>query len=181
MRRPTFVRALVLAVIGIFAVGPGTASAARPIEQFHDHFTDSFSSEVCGIAVDVDLVVTDNFFLYADGTFKDIASVQQTFTNPLNGNSVVVSAAGPVIGPPPVVDEEAGTITFSTTYKGLPEKIQTAQGPVLLRDAGVITFADTFDLETGELISSDTIVNGPHPEADSDFTLFCEVISGALT
>jgi len=35
-------------------------------------------------------------------------------------------------------------------------------------------------LETGEFISSETIVKGPHPEADSDFTLFCEVISGAL-
>ena len=45
----------------------------------------------------------------------------------------------------------------------------------MLRDAGIITFADTFDLETGEFISSETIVNkGPHPEADSDFTLFCE-------
>jgi hypothetical protein len=44
----------------------------------------------------------------------------------------------------------------------------------------VITFADTFDLETGEFISSETIVNGPHPEAESDFTLFCEVITGAL-
>jgi hypothetical protein len=100
----------------------------------------------------------------------------------VNGKSVVVSNAGQVTGPPPVVDEEAGTITFLTSFKGLPEKIQTAQGAVLLRDAGIITFADTFDLETGEFISSETIVNkGPHPEADSDFTLFCEVISGALT
>lgn len=81
----------------------------------------------------------------------------------------------------PIIDEEAGTITFLTSPIGLPEKIQTANGPVLLRDAGVITFADTFDLETGEFLSSETIVNkGPHPEADSDFTLFCEVITGAL-
>ena len=73
------------------------------------------------------------------------------------------------------------TITFTATYKGLPEKIQTAHGPVLLRDAGVISFADTFDLQTGEFISSETLVNnGPHPEADSDFTRFCEVVGGAL-
>jgi hypothetical protein len=180
MRRPTVVRALVVALIGACAVLPGTASAARPIEQFHDHFTDSFSDEVCGIAVDVDVVATDNFFLYPDGTFKDTSSFRTTFTNPENGNSVVVSSAGQFTGPPPIIDEQAGTITFLTSYKGLPEKIQTARGPVLLRDAGVITFADTFDLETGEFISSETIVNGPHPEADSDFTLFCEVITGAL-
>ena len=181
MRWATFVRALVVCLVGVFAVLPGTASAAKPIAQFHDHFTDSFSDEICGIAVDVDLVVTDNFSLYADGTFKDTSSVQSTFTNPANGKSVVLSNAGQVSGPPPIVDEDAGTITFINSFKGLPEKIQTAQGPVLLRDAGVITFADTFDLETGEFISSETIVNnGPHPEADSDFTLFCEVITGAL-
>jgi hypothetical protein len=99
----------------------------------------------------------------------------------VNGKSVLISSAGQVSGPPPIVDEEAGTITFLTSFKGLPEKIQTAKGPVLLRDVGIITFADTFDLETGDFISSEIVVNkGPHPEADSDFTLFCEVISGAL-
>ena len=80
------------------------------------------------------------------------------------------------------MDEQAGTITFLTSFKGLPEKIQTANGPVLLRDAGFVAFADTFDLETGDFISTEIVVNkGPHPEADSDFTLFCEVISEALT
>jgi len=182
MGRSALVRALLVAVVTALVFLPTTALAAKPIAQFHDHFTDSFPDEICGIAVDVDLMVTDNFFLLADGTFKDTSSVKATFTNPENGNSVVVSNAGQVTGPPPVVDEEAGTITFLTSYKGLPEKIQTAHGAVLLRDAGIITFADTFDLETGEFISSETIVNkGPHPEADSDFTLFCEVISGALT
>jgi hypothetical protein len=181
MGRSALVRTLLVALVTALVVFPAPALAAKPIAQFHDHFTDSFSDEICGIAVDVDVVVTDNFFVYADDTFKDTSSVKQTFTNPANGKSVVLSVAGQITGPPPVVDEEAGTITFLTSYKGLPEKIQTAQGAVLLRDAGIITFADTFDLETGEFISSETIVNkGPHPEADSDFTLFCEVISGAL-
>jgi hypothetical protein len=79
------------------------------------------------------------------------------------------------------VDEEAGTISFVTTYKGLPEKIQTSGGPVLLRDAGVISFVDTFDLETGDFISSDVIIKGPHPEAESDFEAFCEVMTDALS
>jgi hypothetical protein len=114
----------------------------------------SFSDEICGIHVDVDLVVTDNFFLYADDSFKDTSSFMATFTNPENAKSVVVSSAGLVSGPAPLVDEDAGTITFFTSFKGLPEKIQTANGRVLLRDAGFVTFADTFDLETGEFISS---------------------------
>ncbi|MEO6579126.1 MAG: hypothetical protein ABIO99_09560, partial [Candidatus Limnocylindria bacterium] len=107
---------------------PATALGAKPIEQFHDHFTESFSGEICGIPVDVKVVVTDNFFLYADETFKDTGSVKQTFTNPVNGKSVRLSSAGTVSGPPPIVDEEAGTITFLVSFKGLPEKIQSADG-----------------------------------------------------
>ena len=53
----------------------------------------------------------------------------------MNGKSVVQSSAGRVTGQA-IVDEEAGTVTFVTTFKGLPEKIRTANGPVLLRDAG---------------------------------------------
>jgi hypothetical protein len=170
---------------GGFAVTP-EVGASRPvrirIEQFHDHFTASFSDEICGIPVDVTLVATDYFFLYADESFKDTSSFRSTLTNPVNGKSVVISSAGLVSGPAPIVDEEAGTITFLTSFKGLPEKIQTANGRVLLRDAGFVTFADTFDLETGEFISSEIIVNkGPHPDLDSDFTLFCGVVSKALT
>jgi hypothetical protein len=159
---------------------PATALGAKPIQQFHDHFTGSDAGEICGIPVAIDFVVTDNFFVFAD-SFGDTSSAKQTFTNPVNEKSVVVSNAGQVVGPPPIIDEAAGTITFLTTYKGLPEKIQTSRGPVLLRDAGVITFAQTFDLVTGEFISTDVIIKGPHPEAESDFTLFCQVISGAIS
>jgi hypothetical protein len=182
MGRLTLLGTLLVALITALVVLPGSALGGKPVEQFHDHFTESFSDEICGIPVDVDLVVTDNFFLYADDSFKDTSSFMATFTNPANGKSVVISSAGLVSGPAPLVDEEAGTITFFTSFKGLPEKIQTANGRVLLRDAGFVTFADTFDLETGDFISSEITVNkGPHPELDSDFTLFCEVISEALT
>jgi hypothetical protein len=180
MGRNTLRGALLLALITALALVPGTALGAKPIAQFHDHFTDNFSAEICGIPADGHIVLTDNFFLYADDSFKDTSSVQVTFTNPVNGKAVVISNAGQVTGQA-IVDEVAGTITFVDSFKGLPEKIQTAHGAVLLRDAGIITFVNTFDLETGEFISSEIIVKGPHPEADSDFTLFCEVISGALT
>jgi hypothetical protein len=45
----------------------------------------------------------------------------------------------------------------------------------------VISFVDTFDLETGDFISSDVIIKGPHPEAESDFEAFCEVMTDALS
>jgi hypothetical protein len=182
MHVPALARVFLVALVTALIVVPASALGAKPVEQFHDHFTDSFSDEICGIPVDVVIVVTDNFTLYADESFMDRGSFKSTVTNPATGKSIVISSAGLVSGPAPAVDEEAGTITFFTSFKGLPEKIQTKNGPVLLRDAGFVTFQDTFDLETDELISSEVIVNkGPHPDLDSDFELFCEVVTPALT
>jgi hypothetical protein len=182
MRIPALARVLLVAVVTALAVLAPSALGAKPVEQFHDHFTDSFSDVVCDIPVDVVIVVTDNFSLYADESFMDRSSFRATFTNPANNKSIIVSSAGLVSGPAPIVDEEAGTITFLTTYKGLPEKIQTKNGALLLRDAGFVTFADTFDLETGDFISTEVTVNrGPHPDLDSDFELFCEVVVPALS
>ena len=180
MGRRTLQLLLVGAVMAALAVLPGTAFGGKPLDQFHDHITDSFSDEICGIPVDVDLVVTDNFFDYGDEGFKDTTSGQFTYTNPVNGKAVDVSGAGQVTGIA-TVDEEAGTITLVTTAKGLTDKVSGDHGAVLLRDAGIITLVNTFDLETGELISSEVIVEaGPHPNAESDFILFCEVVSEAL-
>ena len=185
MGRPTLLRALLVALIAALAVLPAGALGAKP-EIFHTSFLDTEEDvDVCGVIVDIvaEGVFTDKVFFDQEGNFvrfMSTASAKVTLTAE-NGKSVIIRNAGQFTDVEPVVDEEAGTITFFTTFKGLPEKIQTAHGPVLLRDAGLITFVDTFDLETGEFISSDLIIKGPHPEAESDFTLFCEVISEALT
>jgi len=185
MARPSLLRAFVVALIAAFAILPASAFGANP-EIFHVHFMDTEEDvDVCGITVDIvsEGVFTDKAFFDQDGNFvrfNSTASATSTLTAE-NGKSVTISNAGQFTDVEPLVDEEAGTITFFTTFKGLPEKIQTANGRVLLRDAGVITFADTFDLETGEFISSEVTIKGPHPEAESDFTLFCEVITEALT
>lgn len=179
----TRITAAGVALVAAFALAAAPASAAQPLEQFHDRYTDSFSDVACGIAVDVEIVATDNFFIYADNTIKATGSYKVTATNPLNGKSVLYSAAGQFRdAKAPVVDEQAGTITFFPTLMGLQGKWQTAGETVLLRDAGIIAFTDTIDLETGEPISREiTLVKGPHPEAESDFTRTCEVITAALT
>ena len=186
MARPSLLRAFVVALIAAFAILPASAFGANP-EIFHVHFMDTEEDvDVCGITVDIvsEGVFTDKAFFDQDGNFvrfNSTASATSTLTAE-NGKSVIISNAGQFTDVEPLVDEEAGTITFLTSFKGLPEKIQAANGRVLLRDAGFVTFADTFDLETDEFISSEIIVNkGPHPELDSDFTLFCEVITEALT
>jgi hypothetical protein len=169
-----------LVVLTILLALPAAALAAKPVERFHDRFTDSFSENVCGIDVETTLIVVDNFTLYDDGSFADQSSVRITFTNPENGKVVKLSSAGLIKGTA-VIDEEAGTITFSDDFRGLPEKLQTEHGSVLLRDAGIIVFTDTFDLETGDFISGEVVIKGPHPEAESDFELFCEVVTEGLT
>ena len=185
MSRISLFIASLAAVAGV-AVLPSTALGAQP-ERFHDQFLDVVEDvEVCGINVDVVAkgVFTDLVYFDEDGNFVrflSMASGMTTFTAD-NGKSVVLQFAGQFSEVEPIVDEAAGTITFITSNKGLPEKIMTGGGPVLLRDAGVITFGNTFDLETGEFLGFEIVVNhGPHPEADSDFTLFCEVIAAALS
>src|SRR5918995_407553 len=184
MSRLRFCRALLLIGVVALAVAPAGAIGAKP-ERFHERVIDFFEAEdVCGFTVDVTVsgVFTDLVFFDKEGNFTrflSLSSFRNTFTE-ADGDSIVIQNAGLFQDSAPIVDEEAGTITFMVTFKGLPEKIQTAKGPGLLRDAGVATFVDTFDLATGELISSDVIVKGPHPELESDFEVFCEVVTDAL-
>jgi hypothetical protein len=184
MSRPTLRRALLIALVAGAAVLPARALAAAP-EIFHGSFSDAFDDVVvCGVTVDVrsEGVFTDKLFLDGDGNFVRFTSTvsgKTTYTA-ADGRAVVVQFSNLFVDGGPIIDEAAGTITFVSTYKGLPEKVQTAGGTVLLRDAGVITFLDTFDLATGNFISSETQVSGPHPEADSDFLAFCDVLTEAL-
>ena len=177
-------RVVPAALIAGLTIAPVSVHAAAPI-VFHGHIADSAENvDLCGINVDVTDtgVFTDKLFVDSTGnvvSFMSSVSVKSTFTAD-NGKSVVIQASNLFVNPEPVIDEAAGTITFSSTYKGLPEKISTAHGPVLLRDAGLITFSDTYDLNTFDFISSDVVISGPHPEADSDFVLFCQVITAAL-
>lgn len=178
-RRRAAARGVLVALVAAVLIGPAAALGVAPAEQYHDRFTESFSGVVCGIAVDVEVVATNNFFVYAGDSVKGTGSARATFTNPINGASVVQSYAGAFTATAPVIDEAAGTITFHPVIKGLAGKIQTANGPALM-DAGIIAFADTFDLDTGEFISSEVTLNkGPHPQGD-DFTRVCEAITQAL-
>jgi hypothetical protein len=184
MSRTTLLRVFFAALVAAFAIVPAGALGANP-EIFHSNFVDTEEDvDVCGITVDLVArgVFTDKAFFDKDGNFvrfSSTASVKVTLTA-ANGKSVIISNAGQFRDVAPVIDEVARTITFTTSFIGLPEKIKTPHGPVLLRDAGIATFVDTFDLDTNELISSEVIVKGPHPELESDFTLFCEVITEAL-
>jgi hypothetical protein len=121
----------------------------------------------------------DTFFV--SGTFRAVFTAD-------NGKSTTLFAAGPTKSTsPPVIDALAGTITFRTTYVGLPEKLSITLGPTLSRDAGTVTFVDVFeytgdpDDPVGDFISSDlTRLHGPHPDLLSDFEVFCDVLEPYL-
>jgi hypothetical protein len=85
----------------------------------------------------------------------------------------------------PGEQDDDGTLTFITTHKGLPEKLSIPGGPALSRDAGVVTLANTVrPLPNGEFEDVSLTVSGehgPHPELDTGFGLFCDVLVPALT
>ena len=179
-RKATAVTALALALlIGV----PGVASAASPT-IVHDHYTYHVSltaDEFCGFPVSDDGVVNTVWQFNANGSFSASGSQRDTYTNPANGKSVVASAASQFILGPRIVDEAAGTYTVTVSFKGLGIKVATQGGGVLLRDAGYLSFTDTFLLATDEKIATTVIEHGWHPQADSGFSLACEVMSAALT
>jgi hypothetical protein len=186
MSRFTFRRALLLAALVAVAAVPASAVAAPP-EIFHFNVSESLEDEeLCGFTVDVEVrgTFTDRLYFDKEGNivrFSSTSSFIATFTD-ADGDQVIIQNANLFQDVEPIIDEDAGTITFVSTFKGLPELIKTPDGAILLRDAGLITFADTFDLETGEFLGTEILFNrGPHPEAESDFALFCEVITEALS
>ena len=157
------------------------ASTARLVDRFHGTFSDTFPDTICGIDGTSVVSVMDNIQVFADGTFKDQFRLNQTFTSAATGKSVLIFVAQQFTGVGPI-DNGDGTITFVSTFKGLPEKIKLPNGRVLSRDAGFVSFNDTFDATTGEFLGT-TISpeNGPHPDLDSGFALFCDVIVPALS
>jgi hypothetical protein len=182
------VRKLALVLAGALALtiaASGGASAAAPTVNEHTSSTETFPEEICGVPGTSTLSVVDNFKLFADGTFLDTISSREVFTATQSGKSVVISVDRQASGPAEPIQNADGTITFITTYKGLPEKLSINNGPTLLRNAGTATLADTFlPLPNGDLQFVSETVSGEHgqlPDLDSGFELFCDVLIPALT
>jgi hypothetical protein len=187
IRRAATVRKLALVLAGALALtiaASGSASAAAPIVNEHSRFTDTFPDQLCDIQGTSTISVVDNFKLYADNTFLDTTNFRQVFTAD-NGKSVLIFAAQQTSGPAEPIQNADGTITFITTFKGLPEKLSIPGGPTLSRDAGVVTLATTvLPLPNGEDQFVSLTVSGehgPHPDLASGFELFCNVLIPPLT
>jgi hypothetical protein len=174
---------VVSAVVGGILVGASVAGPTQ-VEQFSEG---PLPDEVCGVSGTTTFHGTSVFREGANGTFFASGTFWGVFTAD-NGKSITVFAAGPAKQTsPPIVDEEAGTITFVTTVVGLPEKLSITGGPRLSLDAGTVTFVDVFEYTgdpedpVGDFISTDFLgLHGPHPDLLSDFELFCDVLEPYL-
>jgi hypothetical protein len=178
---------------GVLAAIALPAGAAPPVEGSHTHFVLTIpDDEVCGIPVTttIDVITNDMVRVGRNGfpLFKSSGGGTVTFTNLENGQSIVNSFRGSSRDLS-VTDNGDGTITVRTAVTGLPEVLGPSGGPATIRDAGRVVFATVIDFNgtpdttDDDVFISQTVesVSGPHPELDSDFELFCEVIVAALT
>ena len=147
---------------------------------------------ICDIPVTVTVDIIENIQvrLAKNGfpLFKTTGRGTVTITNPATGKSVVQTFSG-ATKDLSVVDNGDGTITVRTAVTGVPEEVTLSDGTVAIKDVGRIVFVTVIDyngtptdVEDDEFLSQ-TIesISGPHPDAESGFTLFCEVVVPALT
>ena len=107
----------------------------------------------------------------AAGVFHATELERSVFTADGTGKSIELQSAGVDMGTG--IDNGDGTITFTEHTAGLAITFKIPGGPILkdangkpLLGAGVINFVATFDIATGDLISIQETVHGPHPFRD---------------
>ena len=146
------------------------------------HFSVTNPSNVCGFSGTTAVRGTSVFRDTGNGTYFMNLTFFAVFTAD-NGKSATLSFPGPEKQTsPPVIDEQAGTVTITTTYGGLFERLSITHGPTLTRDAGIVTLVDVYEYTgdpsdpVGDFISETLSgLHGPHPELLSGFSL-CEVL-----
>lgn len=185
---------VVAATLAAFVLGTAAPASAKLIERSHDRNTITFDpDEVCGIPVVTTVTFVDNFMVRTNRQgyllFQDSGRSTVTWTNPENGKSVSDITSGISFKDLSVTVNSDGTVTVRTAIVGVPETLRLPDGTVLVRDVGRLVLATVLDdngtpgdPEDDIFVSSSVeSVSGPHPELDSDFTLFCDTVVPALT
>jgi hypothetical protein len=167
-------------------------AAAQLVERSHEHIMETFQDEVCDIPVTITVDIINNIQerLAKSGfpLFQSTGPGTITITNPATGKSVTQRFTG-AVKDLTVVDNGDGTITVRTAFTGIPEEVRLSDGTVAIKDVGRVVFAAVLDYNgTPTNVDDDVFISqsiesisGPHPDLESDFTLFCEVVVPALT
>jgi hypothetical protein len=162
-----------VAIVAVAAMLPAAATAGKPVIFDHESFVDGPNpGSWCGV-VDGTRITTGTFTFRQDasGVFQATQQQKSVFTAAATGKSLEVSATGVDMGA--FVDNGDGTVTFTENTAGLAVTYKVPNGPILkdvngkpLVGAGVIDDVATFDIATGDLISFQETVHGPHPQRD---------------
>jgi hypothetical protein len=174
--------ALVVGIVVALGLGAVPSAVAASPDVNHFTITESFTdTDFCGTgqAVDTSVSVKGTAFLAPNQPVdsRNVTQVNVVYTNPQNGATVLRHAAGPVSDTIISGDPE-GVHTIEITVRGLVGLLRTADGVVLL-GAGYLVLHEVFDGD--EFVSREIVVDkGPHPNAESDLVLFCEVTTDAL-
>ena len=179
MRRFALVAGVVVAV-GLGGVSPAVA-AAPGVNRFtiSESFTDP---DFCGTgqAVDVSILLKGTEFLAPNQPvdYRNVIQGNEVYTNPENGATVIRHVAGP-FSATVISGDPAGVHTEELTVIGQGQMLRSADGGVLAQNAGYLVLHQVVNGD--EVISSEVVVaRGPHPNAESGFTLFCDVTTEAL-
>jgi hypothetical protein len=164
-----------VAIAMVAAVTPTAASAAKPEHAFHSEtFTDP---DFCGTGASVDGLF-ESIFTASERNGVTKTEHQGSVTFSYGGSSVVVSFAGQFTDTI-VATAEGGVETHQLVSTGITEKIQLPNGPVRSIDAGVIV--ELVTVQDGNILNDQIVsTNGPHPDAASGGSLFCEIVPPAL-
>jgi hypothetical protein len=169
------------------------AAQAQSVERSHEHVTDTFDVQLCGLDLvsTVDLIANEQERIGSSGfpLFQLTASGTQTFTNPDNGKSITNQFAGLASKDLSVTDNGDGTITLRTATTGVPERLRLPDGTILTMDVGRFVVVSLLDYNgTPTNADDDTLLSqslafeaGPHPDLDSNFDLFCQTLVANLT
>ena len=164
-----------LLIAAVVAVAPVAASGAMPEHAFHsESFTDP---NFCGTGASVD-VFFESIFTTTERNGVNVTEHQGSVTFTQGDASVVMSFAGQFTDTI-VATEPGGVEIHQLVSKGITEKLQSPNGPVLLIEAGVLVELVTF--QDGNMLNDQIVsMNGPHPDAASGHSLFCEIVPQAL-
>ena len=185
---------LVAGAVALLApLGVTAAAQAQLVDRSHEHITDTFEVQLCGLNLvsTVDFVTNQQERIAQSGfpLFQGTASGTQTFTNPNTGKSITNQFAGMAFKDLSATDNGDGTITLRTASAGLPEKLVLPDGTIVSMDVGRVVVVSVIDYngtptntDDDTLLSQSLVFEAGHlPDLDSNFELFCQNLVAYLT
>lgn len=175
--RLRLVLAAAVAVASALALPAATLAAGQATVQQVRFEATTQTDLGCGGTPFTDHVVAHFTFVSgADGSLPMQLTVQLDATDTNAAGASLVTFVRNIDRVTSVVQNADGTTTMTDDVAGVPERITTPDGTVVTEDVGLVVFSSTWDAQGTQL--SQTVVReaGPHPEADSGRTLFCQLV-----